>query len=85
MAKKSKAVVAEQPTFVTTSSLDQTTTESSFNISTQAGLEAWIYWQYRHHAFYPNGNYKGLKWLKSYLVSLNTGRSATKMRQALQP
>lgn len=85
MAKKLKVKAVEQPAFITAPPFDQTTTEPSFNFSTQAGLEAWIYWNYRHKAFFLNGTFKGLRWLRNHLFSLDTGLSTTRIRQALHP
>jgi hypothetical protein len=85
MAKKSKAKAAEQLVFTAASVFDRNTTESSFNTSTQAGLEAWIYWHYCHNAFHPAGTFKGLVWLKKYLASLDTSRSPSSIKRALQP
>jgi hypothetical protein len=68
----------------TTPSFDQNATETSFNTSTQAGLEAWIYWHYLHSTFCPDGSFKGLHWLKNRLFSLQSGQSKTKIRQTMQ-
>jgi hypothetical protein len=78
MAKMSKVKAAEQPALVPI-------TEPNFNLSTQAGLEAWIYWHYRHRAFRSDGTFKGLPWLRKHLFSLGTALSKTKIRQSLHP
>jgi hypothetical protein len=83
MAKKSKSKTAGQPASVAALPPYQTTTEPSFNFSTQAGIEAWIYWNYRYKAFGADGTFKGMSWLRKHLFSLSTGLSSTKIRQTL--
>ncbi|KAF2999505.1 hypothetical protein E8E13_008992 [Curvularia kusanoi] len=83
MAQESRAGTAQQLASAPATPFNQATTELNFNISTQAGLEAWIYWHYRHNAFHPDGSFKGLPWLRIHLISLETGLSATEMRQAV--
>jgi hypothetical protein len=73
------------PALVTAPPFNQPTTEPSFNFSTQSGLEAWIYWHYRHRAFCPDGTFRGFPWLRKHLFSLNTGLSTTKIRHTLHP
>ncbi|KAH4855058.1 hypothetical protein HBH77_001730 [Parastagonospora nodorum] len=85
MANKSSPKAAGDPALVTVPPFNQTTTELSFNFSTQLGLEAWIYWHYRNRAFCPDGTFRGLPWLRKHLFSLNTGLSTTRIRHALQP
>ncbi|ORY10233.1 hypothetical protein BCR34DRAFT_655175 [Clohesyomyces aquaticus] len=62
----------EQLACTIASPFNQTTTDASFNTSTPAGLEAWIYWHYRQDAFHPDGRFKGLEWFRKYLFSLDT-------------
>ncbi|KAJ4377270.1 hypothetical protein N0V83_000094 [Neocucurbitaria cava] len=85
MARKLRVNAVEQLALITVSPFDQTTTEASFNTSTRAGLEAWIYWHYRQKAFSPDGEFKGLNWFKKHLCSLDTGLSKAKIWQAIQP
>jgi hypothetical protein len=55
MAKMSKVKAAEQPALVPI-------TEPNFNLSTQAGLEAWIYWHYHHRPLRGDELGKRIMW-----------------------
>ena len=61
-----------------------TATNASFDISTESGLYAWIYWHYREKGFRYNGTSKSLAGLRAHLFALNTGLSRTSIRQAIQ-
>jgi hypothetical protein len=66
------------------SPFDHITTDASFNISTQKGLQAWIYWHYCQKGFQYDGKFKSLAGLKKHLFALNTGLSRTKINRAIQ-
>ncbi|RMZ67722.1 P-loop containing nucleoside triphosphate hydrolase [Pyrenophora seminiperda CCB06] len=60
-----------------------TATNASFDVSTESGLHAWIYWHYREKGFRYNGTYQSLAGLRAHLFALDTGLSRTSIRQAI--
>jgi hypothetical protein len=84
MAGQRRFQAAELPAQLITP-FDQSTTDASFNTSTKAGLEAWIYWHYLQNAFHPDGRFRGMPWFRQYLFSLDSGHTNTKIRQAIFP
>src|SRR4051812_23722952 len=53
-------LMAEQKltTESTLSPFDYTTTDASFNTSTEAGLQAWVYWHYCQKGYEYDGTYR---------------------------
>lgn len=85
MAEQQSANAAKRLTYGIASPSDHHATDASFNTSTKAGLEAWIYWYYCQKGFRYDGTYKSLKALKEYLFALDTVHSKTKIQQAIRP
>jgi negative regulator of sigma E activity len=64
---------------------DHTTTDASFITSTEAGLQAWIYWHYSQKGFQYDGTYKSLAGLKEHLFALNKEHPRKKIKDAIRP
>jgi hypothetical protein len=74
-------VTLPHPTASSASPADTTVTD--LNISTQEGLEAWVYSTYLKDGFDPDGTFRSYKWLKSHLISQASKVKNGPIRQAV--